>query len=121
MKRSILIIEDEKNISNLIKFLLINKGYSVNQEYNGFTGLINAKQSSPSLIILDVMMPKFNGFQVAKELKQNIITNKIPILMLSSAAHDKHKELGLSIGVDEFITKPFDKNHLLDKVNELIK
>ncbi len=114
-------IEDEPNISKLISFILENNGYEVLQAYIGLEGIEMAKKELPKMIILDVMMPKMDGFEVAQELKKEELTKDIPILMLSSAAQYRDKVKGLESGAMDYLTKPFDKDELLSKINEYIK
>tara|TARA_Y100000310_G_scaffold345733_1_gene468991 strand:- start:3346 stop:3693 length:348 start_codon:yes stop_codon:yes gene_type:complete len=115
------VIEDEPNISKLISFILENNGYEVLQAYIGLEGIEMAKKELPKMIILDVMMPKMDGFEVAQELKKEELTKDIPILMLSSAAQYRDKVKGLESGAMDYLTKPFDKDELLSKINEYIK
>ncbi len=118
--KQILIIDDEKHISDLLKYILEKKGYSTLQAYFGEEGINLARQSRPDLILLDVMMPKMDGFTVAKTLKSDNKTKNIPIIMLSSAAQLKDKERGLECGVIDYLTKPFDKDKLIEAISRAI-
>ena len=121
IKKKILVIEDEPHISNLVKFILEKNGFEVLQAFIGQEGLAIAKKEKPNLIILDVMMPNMDGFKVANILTKNKETRNIPIVMLSSAAQFKDKMKGIESGAVDYITKPFDKEELIAKVNEYIR
>ena len=118
MKKRILVIEDEQHISGLVKFILEKKGFEVLQAFAGQEGIEVSKKEKPDLIILDVMMPNMDGFEVADRLKKLKETNSIPIIMLSSAAQIKDRVKGIKSGAAAYITKPFDKNELAAKVDE---
>ena len=121
MKNKILVIEDEPHISNLVKFILERNGFGVLQAFVGQEGLDMAKREKPDLIILDVMMPNMDGFEVAKKLTKMKETKNIPIIMLSSAAQFKDKIRGIESGAIDYLTKPFDKEELVAMVKEYIK
>lgn len=121
MKKKILIVEDEPNISKLVSYILETHGFEVLQAFIGVEGIEMAKREKPDLIVLDVMMPKMDGFEVAQNLKNEQITKDIPIIMLSSAAQFKDKVKGLESGAMDYITKPFDKDELIEKINEYLK
>ncbi len=120
MTKKILVIEDEQHISKLVRFILEKNGYSVVQAFNGKEGIEAAKKGKPDMVILDVMMPRMDGFEVAKKLKSIKETKQIPIIMLSSAAQFKDRTKGIEAGAMDYITKPFDKNELVAKVKRNI-
>ena len=120
MKKKILIVEDEPNISKLVKFIIEKHGFEVLQAFVGIEGIELAKKEKPHLIVLDVMMPNMDGFEVAENLTQMDETKDIPILMLSSAAQYKDKVKGIESGAIDYITKPFDKDELISKIKEYI-
>lgn len=121
MKKKILVIEDEPHISNLVKVIMEKHGFDVMQAFIGSEGMHMAKTQRPNLIILDVMMPNMDGFEVAETLNGMKETKGIPILMLSSAAQFKDRVRGLDAGAVDYLTKPFDKDELVAKVNEYVK
>ena len=96
-------------------------GYEVVQAYNGIEGFAKAKQEVPALIILDVMMPEVDGFTVAQRVRQNSETSEIPILMLTALSELNDKVNGFNIGVDDYLTKPFEIEELLVRVRALLK
>ena len=120
-KKKILVVEDEPHIIKLISFILKSSGYDVIEAEIGAAGLKKAKTEKPDMIILDVMMPKMDGFEVAKKLKADPATRNIPILMLSSKAQFEDKMKGIDSGATDYITKPFDKQELLEKVRECLE
>ena len=121
MKKRILVIEDEPHISRLVKFILEKRDFEVLQAFVGREGIEISKREKPDLIILDVMMPNMDGFEVAKILAGAKETKKIPIIMLSSATQFKDRMKGLESGAADYITKPFDKNELVAKVESYLK
>lgn len=121
MRKKILVIEDEPHISKLVTFILEKQGFKVLQAFVGQEGLEMAKKEKPNLIVLDVMMPNMDGFEAAKRLTSMRETKDIPIIMLSSAAQFKHKMMGIEAGAVDYITKPFDKDELIEKVKEHLK
>jgi len=113
MAKSILIIEDEKPISDIVKFNLEKEGYKVLVAYDGEDGVHKTRTLNPDLILLDVMLPKLDGFQVCRKIRE---TSTIPILMLTAKEEEVDKVLGLEMGADDYITKPFGMRELLARV-----
>jgi len=113
MGPKILVVEDEKPIAEIIKFNLEREGYAVSMAYNGQDALEMAIRHMPDIIILDVMLPKLDGFQVCKELRR---TSNTPILMLTAKEAESDKVKGLTLGADDYITKPFSPRELVARV-----
>lgn len=113
MNIKILIIEDEKNIVDILSFNLKNEGYEILCAYNGEDGLKLALKEKPELIILDIMMPKMDGFQVCKSIREVL---DVPIIMLTARAEEVDKVLGLEMGADDYVTKPFGIKELMARV-----
>ncbi len=120
-KKKILVVDDEPNIVKLVSFILSSNGYEVIEASLGAEGVKKAKAEKPDLIILDVMMPKMDGFEAAKKIKSSVATKDIPILMLSSKAQFEDKMKGIDSGAMDYVTKPFDKQELLEKVKECLE
>lgn len=120
-KKKILVVEDEPHIVKLVSFILESNGYEVIQAFVGTEGIEKAKKEKPHLIVLDIMMPGMDGFEVAKVLTKDPTTNFIPILMLSSKAQFEDKMTGIDAGALDYITKPFEKEELLQKIKECLK
>lgn len=115
----ILIVEDEKLLADSIKVLLEDKGFTVDAAYDGEDGLQYAETGVYDLIILDVMIPRLNGYQVARKLRQEHIS--LPILMLTAKSELMDRVEGLNSGADYYLTKPFDSRELLACVNALLR
>jgi two-component system response regulator VicR len=109
----ILVVEDEKPIADIIRFNLEREGFNVLLAYNGQDALNVAMRQVPDLIVLDVMLPKLDGFQVCRELRKTLNT---PILMLTAKEEERDKIKGLEVGADDYITKPFSPRELVARV-----
>lgn len=111
--KRVLIIEDEKAISDIIKFNLKKEGFDVDAAYDGKEGLEKALNNEVDLILLDVMLPYMDGFQVCKHVREN---STIPIIMLTAKEEEVDKVLGLELGADDYITKPFGMRELIARI-----
>ncbi len=116
-KKKILIIDDEVGLRNLLKFRLVSFGFDVFSAEDGYAGIEIAKSEKPDLIILDIMMPYFNGIEVCKKLKSDFKTKDIPIVFLSVLAQKEDIEMGKEAGGEFFLTKPYDP----EKLNLIIR
>jgi len=117
----ILVIDDDSAINELIKINLELQGYELVQAFNGIEGFAKAKQEEPALIILDVMMPEVDGFTVAQRIRQCPEIAETPILMLTALSQLTDKVNGFNIGVDDYLTKPFEIDELIVRVRALLK
>ena len=117
----ILVVDDDTAINELIKVNLELQGYEVSQAYNGTEGFALAKQEVPSLIILDVMMPEVDGFTVAQRIRQCAEIADTPIIMLTALGELNDKVNGFNLGVDDYLTKPFEIEELIVRVRALLK
>jgi two-component system response regulator VicR len=113
MSTKILIVDDEKPLVDIIKYNLEKEGFSTFEAYDGEEAIRIAKEQNPDLIILDVMLPKMDGFTVLKTLRQSMT---VPILMLTAKEEEVDKVLGLELGADDYITKPFSMRELIARV-----
>ena len=113
----ILIVEDEANIVKLISIRLERLGHSINSADNGVAALDIAREITPDLILLDVMIPVLNGFQVLQRLKADSATAPIPVLMLTARGHERDIVSGLEGGADDYIIKPFSFPKLIARVS----
>lgn len=111
--KKILIIEDEKAISDIIKFNLKKEGFEVDAAYDGQEGLDKALNIKPDLILLDVMLPLMDGFEVCKHIREE---STVPIIMLTAKEEEVDKVLGLELGADDYITKPFGMRELIARI-----
>ena len=119
MGKRVLVIEDEKNIVDILSFNLGKEGYDTLEAYDGITGLQLALEQNPDLILLDLMLPKMNGFDVCRAIRQK--NNSTPIIMLTAREDETDKVLGLELGADDYITKPFSMRELLARVKANIR
>lgn len=113
MDRKVLVVDDEKPISDIIKFNLIKEGFEVDVAFDGEEALKKVYQFQPNIIILDLMLPKLDGFQVCRKVRE---TFNMPILMLTAKEEEVDKVLGLELGADDYITKPFGMRELIARV-----
>jgi len=119
--KSILIIEDEKDIVDLIEYHLKQSGFSVMSALDGPAGLEKARKKSPSLIILDLMLPEMDGKDICRSLKANPLTQSIPILMLTAKAEESDRLIGFELGADDYVTKPFSPKELVLRVKAILR
>ncbi|MFH1868445.1 MAG: response regulator [Candidatus Omnitrophota bacterium] len=119
-KHKILVVDDEPDLTMMIKMRLEAAGYEVIEANDGQQGLDRARKENPDLIILDLMLPKLDGYKVCRMLKFDEKYKKIPIIMFTARAQDSDKKLGEEVGANAYLTKPFDPQALLDKVRELL-
>ncbi|NLB80506.1 MAG: response regulator transcription factor [Clostridiaceae bacterium] len=113
MEQTILVVDDEEPIVDILRFNLKKEGYKVLEAYDGEMAIKIALESNPDLILLDVMLPKMDGFTVCKKLRERLST---PILMITAREEEVDKVLGLAIGADDYITKPFSIKELMARV-----
>lgn len=119
--KKVLIVDDEVDLVETIRFPLEMEGYTVLVSYNGEEALNKARKENPDLIILDIMLPKLDGYKVCRLLKFDERYKNIPIIMLTAKAQEKDKIIGTKTGADEYITKPFELEELLEKVRSYLK
>jgi two-component system alkaline phosphatase synthesis response regulator PhoP len=120
-KEKILIIEDEKNIVELLKYNLEEVGYRVQVAARGDSGLELARKEKPDLLILDLMLPGLDGIEICRILKQNEKTFALPIVMLTAKGTEADKVVGLELGADDYITKPFSPREFLARVKAVLR
>ena len=111
--KKILVVDDEKPISNIIKFNLKKEGYDVYTAYDGEEALQKVEEVNPDLILLDLMLPKIDGLEVAREVRK---THNMPIIMVTAKDAEIDKVLGLEMGADDYVTKPFSNRELVARV-----
>lgn len=120
-KKRILVVDDEKDLVETVTLRLNSVGYEVISAYDGPQALQKARKEKPDLIILDLMLPRMDGYKVCGLLKADKRYNKIPIIMFTARAQEEYKKLGEEAGADAYITKPFEPQALLGKIQELLK
>ena len=114
--KKILIVDDEVDLVETVRFPLEMEGFNVLVSYNGEDALNQARKEKPDLILLDLMLPKLDGYKVCRLLKFDERYKNIPILMLTAKTQEKDKALGMETGANDYITKPFDLDKLVEKV-----
>ena len=119
--KKILIVDDEQDIVETLKFMLEAEGYECFCAYDGENGLTLAKDIIPDLMILDVMMPKINGYKISRLLKYDTKYKDIPIIMVTARSQEEDKLIGQETGVNEYITKPFELDDIIKKVKEYLE
>jgi DNA-binding response OmpR family regulator len=120
MAHSVLIVEDEPNIVLSLEFLMKKAGYDVAVERDGDAALAAVAKAAPDLILLDVMLPKRNGYQVCESIRSDPELAAIKIIMLTAKGRDAERDKGIALGADEYITKPFSTREVVDKVKQLL-
>ncbi len=118
MERTILVIEDEQNINDILTFSLSKEGYQTISALDGITGLEMALTENPDLILLDVMLPGLDGWEVCKKVRES---SQVPIIMLTAREDEVDKVLGLELGADDYITKPYSMRELAARVKANIR
>ena len=118
-QKTVLIVEDEKNIVDILRFNLMRENYRTVEAYDGEDGLHKARTENPDLILLDVMLPKMIGFDVCRTLREE--GNNVPVIILTAREEESDKVLGLEIGADDYITKPFSMRELIARVGANIR
>lgn len=120
MTKKVLIVDDEQNIAISVKFLMQREGFDVLVAHDGEEGLACVRAERPDLVLLDVMMPKLNGFEVCEAIRADPGLANIRILMLTAKGRAAEIDKGLSLGADAYIPKPFSTSELVAKVKELL-
>ena len=119
--KKILVVDDEPDLVKAIEIRLKAENYQIFTAFDGEEGLAKAREVLPDLIILDIMLPKLNGFKICRLLKFDEKYKKIPVIMLTAKTDEADKVLGKESGANEYITKPFDWELLMEKVKECLE
>jgi two-component system, OmpR family, phosphate regulon response regulator PhoB len=117
----VLIIEDEPDIRDLLAFHLEREGYAVTKAGNGAEGLRLARAASPDLILLDLMLPEMDGFEVCRRLRQDPATQGVPLVMLTARGDEVDRVLGLELGADDYVVKPFSPREVVARVRAVLR
>ena len=120
ISKKILIVEDDPSFSRALIHIIGKEGYDVISASNGLTGLRMAKEDKPDLLILDVMLPGLDGFEICNRLRHEPQTARLPIIMLSAKGQETDKTTGLKVGANVYLTKPVDRAVLLDNLTSLL-
>ena len=120
MAGNILIVDDEPNIVLSLEFLMKKSGYQVRTAPDGDAALKAIAEDCPDLVLLDVMMPRKNGYEVCQTIRQNPACKAVKVIMLTAKGRDVEREKGLAMGADDYITKPFAIQDVVNKVREYL-
>ena len=121
MNSKILVADDEEDVLNLVSMNLKNAGFSVIQALDGTGAISKARTQLPALVVLDIMLPGMSGLEVCKVLKGDPVTAKIPVIMLTAKAEEVDRIVGLELGADDYITKPFSPRELVLRVKSVLR
>ena len=119
-KGKILVVDDEIYIVHILDFSLGVEGYEVMTALDGEQALDKVKQEKPDLIVLDIMMPKLDGYETCKALKSDAETKDIPVILLSAKGRNVDQKVGFEVGADDYITKPFSPRKLVERINNIL-
>ena len=119
-KGKVLVVDDEVNITQILEFSIGAEGFDVMTAQNGEEAIEKARREQPDLIILDIMMPKIDGYEACRILKANPLTKNIPVVLLTAKGRDIDKRLGMEVGATDYIVKPFSPNKLIERINQLL-
>jgi two-component system alkaline phosphatase synthesis response regulator PhoP len=120
MDKKILVIEDDPATLRLIDYSLRHEGYQVLTALNGLEGLRKVHDEKPDLLVLDVMLPGMDGFEICHSLRSEPDTAQLPILMLSAKAQEIDKDTGLKVGADDYLAKPADPSEIVSRIESLL-
>src|SRR5271157_5231567 len=119
--RRVLVIEDDKDIVELVRYNLEKDGYQVSSSAEGSTGLTQIRKAPPDLLVLDLMLPKLSGLEICKEVRRDVALNRLPILILTAKGEEADRVVGLELGADDYVTKPFSPRELVARVKALLR
>src|SRR5262249_49723810 len=116
----VLVVEDERDVAEVIRYNLAKEGYEVTLAGSWPDGLRLAREATPDLVLLDIMVPQLNGWEVCRRLKQDRDTAGIPVIMVTGRVEEGDKVLGLEMGADDYVTKPFSPRELIARVRAVM-
>jgi two-component system alkaline phosphatase synthesis response regulator PhoP len=119
-KGKVLVVDDEANITQILEFSIASEGFEVITAQNGEEAIERARREQPDLIILDIMMPKIDGYEACRILKANPLTRNIPVVLLTAKGRDIDRRLGYEVGATDYIVKPFSPNKLIERIQRLL-
>jgi len=120
MSKTILIVDDEAYIVTSLEYVMQSAGFEVAVAYDGVEALEKVAETVPALVILDLMMPKLDGFEVCEKIRENPLWKDIRIIILTAKGRDTERKKGMSLGADDYMTKPFSTRDILNRVKELL-
>jgi phosphate regulon transcriptional regulator PhoB len=117
----VLVVEDEPDVAELLRYNLAREGWDVVTAHDGAEALRRAREAQPDVVLLDIMVPQLNGWEVCRRLKQDAETRAIPIIMVTGRVEEGDKVLGFELGADDYVTKPFSPRELLARIRAVIR
>ena len=117
---SVLVVDDDPVIRRMLQLSYESEGFQVTTAADGVEGLEALRTSPPDVLILDIMMPKLDGYEVCKAIKSSPETRHIPVILLSAKGRNVDQKLGFDVGADDYITKPFSPRKLVERINQLL-
>lgn len=120
MPQTILVVEDEPNIVESLSFLMKKAGFIVRVARDGNTAIRTIESEAPDLVLLDIMMPRRDGYEVCRTIRANPDWDRVRIIMLSAKGRDLDRRKGLELGADDYITKPFSTREIVERVQEIL-
>ena len=120
MKR-VLLIEDDRDIVELVRYNLEREGFQVAAATDGATGLVQVRKTPPDMLLLDLMLPKLSGLEICRDIRRDQALNRMPILMLTARGDEADRVVGLEMGADDYVTKPFSPRELVARVKALLR
>jgi DNA-binding response OmpR family regulator len=117
----VLVVEDERDVADLIRYNLTKEGYDVVVAPTGSDALKQAREVHPDLVLLDIMVPQLNGWEVCRRLKQDVATKNIPVIMVTGRVEEGDKVLGFELGADDYVTKPFSPREVVARVRAVLR
>lgn len=120
-KTNVLVVEDDGDILNLLKYNLQTAGFDVLSSDNGYDGLAVARQHLPDLVVLDLMLPGLDGLEVCRELKRSVETKKIPVIILTARGDEIDRIVGLELGADDYVVKPFSPREFILRIKAVLR
>jgi DNA-binding response OmpR family regulator len=118
--QSVLVVEDERNLVEALSFLMQRSGYEVGVARDGPTAVAMTRDMRPDLVLLDIMLPGFDGFEVVAAIKREMLAKMPRIMMLTAKGHERDRRKALALGVDDYVTKPFSNRDLVGRVRALL-
>ena len=120
-RKRILVVDDEIYIVHILEFSLTMEGYNILTAFDGEEAMRVIEQEKPDLVVLDIMMPKLDGYEVCRRLRKDDRFATLPVILLSAKGRSVDREVGLQAGADDYITKPFSPRKLIEKIRELLE
>lgn len=120
-RAKVLVVDDEEYIQHILNFSFVAEGYDVVTASDGEEGVSKAKDEKPDVIVMDIMMPKMDGYEACKQIKTDPQTKDIPVILLTAKGRDADRKLGTEVGADDYVVKPFSPGRLIERVEGIMK